>query len=509
MTHLDQDHRPVGLSPAPLEIPTIESLFVDAESLPSPPLAVLQIIRRADDPDVTIAELSKLIELDVALTVQILKIANSALYAPVTPITSIERALTTLGLRSVRLLALSTSLRMLLPESSDGFDTSEIRRRMVVSGSLSRKVCTSLSRVHQDEAFLAGLLSGLGRVVLANKAPVLCRHMVADAGSWPSAETEIGIMGYSTDVVAAGLVRQWGLPDVICEAIDQRARPLSPDGSPLHRSLQIALLAEHVLCSAEPERHLAALYAATELHLGMDVDATNEWLVEAEPLVSAAAEMLQFKLPQNQAYSELVLEATSRLQTLTMEAHATIVEGSRQVEMLSRRNIELQQEASTDALTGLANRGTFDQMFADRVAERLADPANGLGLLVLDLDHFKHINDTYGHSAGDEVLRSIGKVLAQQTRDKDSVARYGGEEFVVTVGAATIEKLELIADRIRTRVADEQITLADGTVVGVTVSIGGALFGEIAQESGQTLLERADGRLYEAKRSGRNRSIVA
>ena len=499
--------RTAAIEEAP-EIPSLASLFVDPETLPSPPVAVLQVIRKADDPDVTLIELSKLIELDVALSVQILRIANSALYSPVSEISTIERALTTLGLRSVRLLALSTSLRMLIPDQAEAFDTSEIRRRMVISGSLARRVCNVLAKPQQDEAFLAGLLTGLGRVVLAEKAPALCRVLTADGG-WPTADVEQRIMGFTTDQVSVGLIGSWGLPLSICEAIERRSlEPLDTD-SPLTTSLQVARLVEEVLCSGRPEVFLPQLYETTNSLLGMSPEDTNAWVGEAEPLVADAASMLEFQFPQVQAYSELLIEATSRMQALTMEAHATIVEGSRQLEALSQKNIELQHEAATDALTGLPNRGWFEQMLANRLRElrSTAIPGRTIGLLMMDLDHFKSVNDNHGHTVGDDVLRAVGAVLGSQLRGDDIAARYGGEEFVVIIPDATPEKAAAIAERLRTSVADIIVHLESGGTLGVTVSIGGTLFGEVPEDSGSHLMNRADARLYQAKNSGRNRCV--
>ena len=266
----------------------------------------------SDDPDVTLIELSKLIELDVALSVQILRIANSALYSPVSEISTIERALTTLGLRSVRLLALSTSLRMLIPDQAEAFDTSEIRRRMVISGSLARRVCNVLAKPQQDEAFLAGLLTGLGRVVLAEKAPALCRVLTADGG-WPTADVEQRIMGFTTDQVSVGLIGSWGLPLSICEAIERRSlEPLGTD-SPLTTSLQLARLVEEVLCSGRPEVFLPQLYEMTNSLLGMSPEDTNAWVGEAEPLVADDHIAKEFVAKLGGAFVLFMLDGFSEL----------------------------------------------------------------------------------------------------------------------------------------------------------------------------------------------------
>jgi diguanylate cyclase (GGDEF)-like protein len=161
-------------------------------------------------------------------------------------------------------------------------------------------------------------------------------------------------------------------------------------------------------------------------------------------------------------------------------------------------------QAKTDSLTGLANRWAFDEELALewRRAERVGDP---LGLILLDIDNFKSINDTYGHQVGDSVLRHVGEVLAGSVRQVDLAARYGGEEFGVIVPEADLTGAIELAERLRTVLAAEQIALPDGGVLSVTASFGAAVKGDLA--GGEQLVAAADEALYEAKRSGKNRVV--
>ncbi len=486
---------------------TLESLFVDAESVPSPPVSVLEIVRKSEDPDVTLSELVRLIELDVALAVQILRIANSALYSPVNEITTIERALTTLGLRSVRLLALSASLRMLIPDDPGQLDTADIRRRMVVNGSLARKFAQQLHRPSQDEAFMAGLLTGVGPIVLATMHGDLCRELQTEDGMWPDPDVEREALGFTSDEVTVSLLGQWHLPTPLSEAVEARSRPSAEGDSPLLRCLRLSFLAEKVLCGASPHTALPALLEATQEQLSMSPDETYEWLVEAEPVVQETAELLQFQFPQTAAYADLLIEATTRMQQFTLETNVAMVEGSRQLEELSKRNEQLQHQASTDALTQLPNRGLFDQMLASMLeaSDRQLGADKQMSLLMLDLDNFKLVNDTYGHGVGDTVLRSLGAILSQHTRGDDVPARYGGEEFAVLLPNTTEAQLAMVAERLRKAVEECELVLQDGNPLCVTVSIGGARYGEVPGDTAEMFMRRADQRLYLSKRDGRNR----
>ncbi len=488
------------------ERPTLESLFVDFDALPSPPMSVLEIVRKSEDPEITIPKLAKLIELDVALAVQIVQMSNSALYSPASEITTVERALTTLGLRSVRLLALSSSLRMLIP-SEGTFDTSAIRQRMIVNGSLARRFAERICRSQQDEAFLAGMLTGLGPVVLATKYPQIAEDIFNTGEAWPDAARERAILGFPVDEITVNLARAWGLPELINGAIEARSVRQGAKGNKLAQALHFALLAERVLCGDNKSEDLMTLVNLAEAELGWSLDETNQWLIEAEPIVEETADLLQFQFPPAQAYTELLLEATRGMQQLTMEANTVIVESTRKLEALSKRNVELQQEAETDALTGLPNRGTFDHMLLRRVeANRaIASETHTLGVLMVDLDNFKVVNDTHGHAIGDEVLRRLGSILDKQTRGEDMSARYGGEEFVVLLAQANDFEIGIIADRLRASIEAAEIELPDGSLLPVTASIGGALLGEAEGDTGEKVLARADRRLYQSKQDGRNR----
>ncbi len=130
-----------------------------------------------------------------------------------------------------------------------------------------------------------------------------------------------------------------------------------------------------------------------------------------------------------------------------------------------------------------------------------------LSILMIDIDHFKQFNDSYGHQIGDQVLRLVAKVLQESVREGDLAARYGGEELIAVLPEATLDGCADIAERIRRRISDARLTRrATGEEISsITVSIGVAQF-RLA-ESAEILIERCDRALYQAKRSGRNRAV--
>jgi len=166
---------------------------------------------------------------------------------------------------------------------------------------------------------------------------------------------------------------------------------------------------------------------------------------------------------------------------------------------------ETQRLATVDALTGLRNRRVFVEATVREVArtQRYGDP---LTVILLDVDHFKHVNDTFGHAAGDIVLAAVGQTIATTARTTDLCARFGGEEFVVALTATGPEGGLLAAERLRAAVEALELHAANGTRIEVTASFGVASCQR--GDSLESLIDRADRAMYAAKSSGRNRVVV-
>ena len=169
---------------------------------------------------------------------------------------------------------------------------------------------------------------------------------------------------------------------------------------------------------------------------------------------------------------------------------------------------KVSEQAVTDELTGLSNKRRFQELIT-KEAERAGRFGHELSLIMLDLDDFKRINDTYGHLQGDNVLRMVGRVLHLESRGVDEPARYGGEEFVVALPETGLEGALDLAERIRARIESERVSRAGGAgAVNITASIGAASMPGSA-DGAQALIAAADAALYEAKRAGKNRVASA
>jgi len=192
------------------------------------------------------------------------------------------------------------------------------------------------------------------------------------------------------------------------------------------------------------------------------------------------------------------------LLTLTLLLGSTYIMLNNLGDKIDAAQSALLEASIRDELTGLHNRRFLMSRLHEEF-ERARRQGTSLGLLMMDLDHFKDVNDEYGHPAGDEVLRSIGQTLSGILREYDIAGRYGGEEFVVVSMETGIDDLLKLAERIRERIGRLDV---HGKVTGirVTISIGATSLDDY--DTPEALLKRADDALYRAKKEGRNRTVL-
>lgn len=167
------------------------------------------------------------------------------------------------------------------------------------------------------------------------------------------------------------------------------------------------------------------------------------------------------------------------------------------------------REMSTiDGLTRLTNRRTFIERSEKELSRAQRIPSAHMACIMVDIDHFKSINDTYGHTAGDAVLEKIAMILLENARPYDEVGRYGGEEFAVLLPSTQLASAVKVAERQRTRIAEAEVVV-DDHIIQVTASFGVASYPADGIRDINELMKAADEALYEAKQSGRNRVVAA
>jgi diguanylate cyclase len=202
-----------------------------------------------------------------------------------------------------------------------------------------------------------------------------------------------------------------------------------------------------------------------------------------------------------------VLAETKKMAEQHRQLQHELTTSAREMSELRENIVSARREAQTDALTGIANRKFFEQRIEENVRDAMRT-GDDLCLLVLDIDHFKKFNDTYGHQLGDQVLRLVAKTFTECIKGRDTAARYGGEEFVVLLPHTNLANAIKLADHLRLTVAGKMIVNRQtGKSLGqITLSIGVAHY-----RSGEPVtkfIQRADKALYKAKGSGRNQVMA-
>jgi len=226
-------------------------------------------------------------------------------------------------------------------------------------------------------------------------------------------------------------------------------------------------------------------------------DALGKWCDELAPAAAGRS-----------PGAHAILKLTRDMQGSITLLKSRLDDSRSEIEQLRSEVIKARTEARTDGLTGLTNRRGFDIELAACLADAESGDS-GPSLLIADIDHFKRINDRFGHLFGDKVLKAVAQILCDNVKGKDTAARYGGEEFTVLLPDTPLEGARLLADRIRGIVERCRIkrTTDNGEIANVTISLGVAC--HRPGEAPAAFVHRADASLYAAKSGGRNRVVAA
>ncbi len=480
---------------------TIEQVIASPR-LPSLPAVAVRIIDLVQQPDVSIEQLAAVIANDAALASKILRMANSSFYARARSVSRLSDALMVLGLRRVKTLALGFSLvDDLRSRSRDGFDHMLFWDRSVFAAVAARKLAILAGLNAQEEAFLGGLTHSLGVLALNQAIGDSYSELYRSAGGdlQKLAVLERESLGFDHAALGGALGEKWNLPPVLTACMRYAT---APDMAPAEfRKLVFcvsagAFAAEFLVATEPSPARLFALQDRCAAWFGLNSEATEEVLRDVAADAAPMRELLDLPEGRSISVGELLAQANEVLQQLSFEADY-------ENEKLELERSQLVREASTDPLTGLANRRRFDDFLDNQLRAAVFQRAS-VGLLLIDIDHFKRVNDTYGHQAGDRVLQVVAQAISRASRVDDLVARFGGEEFAIVLPNTPLRGAGVLGKRVRQAVEAACTALGDGSEVKVTVSVGVAAIAPRAGSEAATLVRAADLALYEAKSAGRN-----
>lgn len=485
-------------------------------NIPSPPTVILRVLDQASKPDCTIGDLCQIIHMDPGLSGRVLRIVNSALFGLSRPVTSIQRALAVVGLNSTRLLVLAISF----PEMQRKLARveAEVTRRYwkasVAGAIVARELARKMRAGDPEDDMVAGLLRDLGELILQQIMPDdYQRVLKATEADVPASRIDLeeSHCGLHHAEVSAFILDRWRLPAEVTEAIRHHHRPAlgvfsCPAAKDRADRLHFATCAADLLLYPDQPAVLKELHELARNHYQMDEEALKAFLAPLSKKIADFAALLQIDIGEAGDYSEILNRASEELVNLMVSTNIDnrrAAEASRRAESEARR---WRQEAVFDALTKVFNRRYLESKMRE-IFERPRTEAATFGLLFLDLDGFKPLNDRFGHAFGDMVLQKVADTLSQEVRQGDIVARYGGDEFCVLTEQIDQLGLHNFSHRIWGKL--NTLTFIQDDFAGkIGASIGSVFFEPASTwDSAEQILAAADRAMYMAKSQGKNRVV--
>ncbi|MDJ0783476.1 MAG: GGDEF domain-containing protein [Desulfosarcinaceae bacterium] len=487
--------------------------------LPSPPAIAVRILEETKKDDCSLDGLARIIEADPALALKILRLSNSSYYGLVAKVKSLPRALSVLGLNAVKNIVLSFVLIDNFRNSDENAFNYDLFWRRSVTAAVSADLVSEVIGKPNEDIFLTALLQNIGVLLL-----YICRQedylgVLEDTrfnpSSWEAVEAER--FGFNHQDVGTQVLKDWGLPENIYRPIGFHHSPQEApsDFREISRILRIA----DNLSLLYTEEHSAVIIETLKRDFDEHFDIPPE---QVDDLIDTTArrtvELLSiFDIPPGgmKPFSQILQDANTELGRLNLTYEQLVLQyksAKESAENLARElqkaNQKLRQLATTDGLTGLYNHRTFQDLLEKRVGEANRHKRH-LTLALLDLDNFKQVNDGYGHSVGDAVLKAVSAKIAGMLRREDIFARYGGEEFAVILPETEIKGAMQLADRLRKAVAQMVLNIK-GASLSVTVSIGlSSNLPHLGKCDKADLIDASDKALYMAKSAGRNAVRIA
>lgn len=486
-------------------------------TLPTLPAVATLILEELGREEVDFERLARIIGADAALATRILKVANSPLFRPVEDIDCIPTALTRLGATLVTNIALSFVLVHAFNKHAlkSTFDFNHFWRHALTSAVAANLL---YSELYSDDGniFISGLLHDIG-ILIAGQLPEYCDLFSSDTATDENLSSkEHTIFGFSHYQLGAEVLQSWKIPPSITQPILYHHDP--DEAPPQFRDAAFVIQVADKIADMFHSKPSANKLGVFEQMLRQEnIDQASADRLIHEIFSKSLKALAYFEIPPDKIKSpgQLLQEANAILCDLNMTTELelravknereTLIESSKH---LYSTNAELGRLAFEDDLTGLHNMRYFHDYF-QREMQRSLRYKSCFSLLLLDLDDFKQVNDSYGHQAGDRVLQYIADLIGRTMRQVDMAARYGGEEFAVFLPETSKTEAMIIAERLRRRI-DEHKTPWQQHNISVTASIGVTYFDPEQEEAYKDqIIARADKAMYLAKHEGKNRIKLA
>lgn len=497
--------------------PEIREALQCCPNLPSPPGIAMRIVELGRDPNVDIRSLLQLLSKDPALASRVLRASNSAFYAQRRRSNNLRQALVVIGLNATMTLALSFSLADTLSKQPNSAQVTRfVWRRALISASAARLLGLQKGIDDLEELFLAGLLQELGVLALDAALPEQYEPVIVAARDHDDLlRLERETLGCDHGEAGAWLMTHWGLPERLALTASAVHDPAATDVPEADRKFVNCVavagqMADLFLSEAQDhEADIEKIAADAGELLGIRKGIVEELLREVAEILPEVETLYNTEIVSPRKAAGVLDQARDILAERNLHLIQQVAADQVKLREMERATQDLRESASRDALTGLHNRRFFDEVLEDEF-DLASEKGWPLSIGFVDLDHFKTINDTYGHQVGDQVLARVAHILSGHLRQNDFTMRYGGEEFVALLPGTGMAAAQMVFERLREAVAAELHELPGEIRFQVTVSIGIATHNDSGQRAASAvdLVRLADKALYRAKNAGRNRIAV-
>ena len=471
-------------------------------NLPTLPAVAIAVLKMARTEHPSVNDYANAIERDPALTMRIITLANSAFFTR-TPlkVQTCHEATARLGLDATMAAVLSFSLL-----KNRGVDShyQHVWIRSIIASLAARHLATHLCPEITGPVFTAALLQDIGILALRATYPKESGSLYTE-DALPHrqlSESEHRLFGCDHSQVGAWLAAKWGVPTPLAQRIcDSHGEydMAAPDRLCIQLSGPIA----DAWLSKHPAQSLVTVIREFETyHQGSHAISLRHILENIQQQLPALADMLQMTVPPLQDNESLLAEAQQLLFRQSLQINTRFEVQQAELSSLRQRQNELEERSRTDTLTGLANRSWLEEQLQKQFRLCQAE-SRTMSVVFIDLDHFKKLNDQYGHKMGDNVLKKFGKTLQALVREGDLAGRWGGEEFLIILPDEQATTARSFAQRIAQRLETLPMAHDDENPVHVSVSIGIACLDDGGFGDANELIDAADKSMYFVKRTGR------
>ncbi|MCL7928990.1 sensor domain-containing diguanylate cyclase [Halomonas llamarensis] len=480
----------------------LQAQLDEGTNLPSMPAAVGRVLAVARHPDAGLVDFARAIENDPALTLRLLSLANSAFYSRhQTPLRTCHEAVSRIGLDATLAAVMSFGL------SRTGHQSRHLMllwQRATVAALAARYLAQQLCPLHSGTLFTMALLQDIGILALDAMAPKKTERLYADVISCHSTLEEKERVSFGSDHAAVGawLAQRWGVPGHLVSGIQQSHGPLTSIPVEL-LCLRLSGPIADAWLSPSPAKSLVNLMHRLKLIDGMESISVNQLLNDIHHQLPAMASLLDVTAPPLHDNEAMLQEAQQHLFKQTLTLSARLDKQQNEMEALRQRQDDLEARSRQDVLTGLANRQWLEEQLQQRFALCQIE-SRTMSIVFIDIDHFKHLNDEYGHQVGDKVLERFGAVLKSSIREGDLAGRYGGEEFLIILPDEVASDALAMVERFLQRLNNEAVIYVEGKPLYVTASVGIASLDDGQFDNIRELIDAADQCMYRVKHSGRS-----